>query len=143
MLIIGCGNRDRGDDAAGVLAAERLRTLGVPAVICSGESLELMAAWNDAPDVLVIDCVVTGARGGTVHVWDAGLPLAFSKPDASTHGLGVGQAIELSRVLGCLPRRLRIYGIEGRDFEIGASVTPEVVRGIDEVVTRIRNETEH
>ena len=31
MLIIGCGNRTRGDDGAGVLVAERLRKLGIEA----------------------------------------------------------------------------------------------------------------
>ena len=42
MLIIGCGNRDRGDDAAGVLVAEGLRQLGMDVEIRRGEAAELI-----------------------------------------------------------------------------------------------------
>ena len=36
MLVIGCGNLDRGDDGAGVRVAERLRKLGFDARILTG-----------------------------------------------------------------------------------------------------------
>ena len=51
MLVIGCGNRDRSDDGAGVMVAERMRELGVKAEICTGESLALIEAWNGADAV--------------------------------------------------------------------------------------------
>jgi len=137
MLIIGCGNRQRGDDGAGILAAERLRALGVAAAECTGEASELMEAWSGVDDVIVIDAVVTGAPAGTVHVWDGRRPLGPGKPAGSTHGLGVGEAIELARALGCLPSRLRVYGIEGAKFEIGGEVSAEVRRALEEVVDRI------
>ena len=71
MLIIGCGNRDRGDDGAGILVAERLRELGIEANTRSGEAVDLIEAWKSADDVIVVDAVVTGApvarcRHGTV-----------------------------------------------------------------------------
>ena len=139
MLILACGNRDRADDAAGILVAERLRKLGIDAQECSGEAPDLMEAWNAADDVIVIDCVVTGAPAGTVHLWDASRPLA-ANCSGSTHGLGLGEAIELARALGCLPARLRIYGIEGKNFEIGGAVSAEVERGLAKVVNRIAAE---
>jgi hydrogenase maturation protease len=137
MLIIGCGNRQRGDDAAGIFAAERLRALGIPAEICSGESSELMELWSNVDDVIVIDAVVTDSTPGAVHLWVAQRPLHYGKASGSTHGLGVAEAIELARALDCLPQRLRIYGIEGRQFEIGSKVSPEVVRAVEEIVQRI------
>jgi len=136
-LILGCGNRQRGDDAAGILAAERLGALGIAAEVCAGEASELMDAWSGADDVIVIDAVVSGAPAGTVHLWDGQHPPAFATSAGSTHGLGVVQAIELARALGCLPTRLRVYGIEGRRFEIGSEVSPEVERAIEQVVRRI------
>ncbi len=137
MLIIGCGNRDRGDDAAGLVAAERLRALGITTRICSGDCHELMRAWNRASDVVVIDCVVTGKRPGVVHVWDAHHKLPIIAVRGSTHGFGLGEAVELSRVLRHLPAQLRIYGIEGKNFEIGSRVSAEVEAGISEVVEAI------
>jgi hydrogenase maturation protease len=140
MLIIGCGNRERGDDAAGILVAERLRELGIEAETRTGEAVDLIEAWKNADDVIVVDAVVTGAPIGTVQAWDGRQPLASAGTNASTHGLGVAEAIELAQALGRLPMRLRIYGIEVRRFELGAEISPEVQRGIEEVLRRIISE---
>jgi len=137
MLIIGCGNRDRADDAAGILVAERLRARGIAAEVCSGESSELLEAWIGADEVILIDAVQTGAPAGTVHAWEAKHLPSFSKSSGSTHGFGVAEAIELARALDRLPAKLTIYGIEAVSFEPGRGVSPEVDRGIDEVVRRI------
>jgi len=137
MLIIGCGSPERGDDAAGVHVAERLRTLGLNTRVCSGEASELMEAWDRVADVLVIDCVVTGAAAGTVHLWDAYSWLPIKRTGDSTHAFGLGEAVELTRALRRLPARLRIYGIEGQKFEIGSETSAEVLRGVEEVVSRI------
>ena len=140
MLILGIGNRHRGDDATGILAVEHLRSLGIAAELCSGEPSELIDAWTGTDDVIVIDAVVTGAPPGTIHLWDAAHPPAFATSAASTHGLGLAQAIELARVMNSLPARLRIYGIEGKNFEMGAAVSPEVAQSVEEVVRRIAAE---
>jgi hydrogenase maturation protease len=137
MLIIGCGNRQRSDDGAGILVAERLRDLGIPAETRSGEAADLIEAWRGADDVIVVDAVVTGAPVGTVQAWDARQPLASVSTTASTHGLGVAEAIGLAQVLQCLPAQLQVYGIEGRRFEPGAEISPEVQRAIEDVAHRI------
>ncbi len=97
MLIIGCGNRERGDDGAGILVAERLRNLGIEAETRGGEAAELIEAWRGADDVIVVDAVVTGAPVG--HGARVGRPAAagFRRTSASTHGLGVAEAIELAQ----------------------------------------------
>jgi len=120
-----------------VLAAERLLARGIHAEICLGEASELMEIWAGVDDVVVIDAVVTGAETGAVHVWDAGSPLAHATVSGSTHGFGPGEAVELSRALGTLPLRLRIYGIEGKRFELGSEPSPAVRKAIEEVVGRI------
>ena len=137
MLIIGCGNRDRGDDGAGILVAKRLRELGIEAKTRSGEALDLMETWNGAKDVTLVDAMLTGAPVGTVQAWDGRQPPASVRTNASTHGLGVAEAIELAQVLDRLPIRLRVYGIEGRRFETSAEISPEVQCAVEEVVRRI------
>jgi hydrogenase maturation protease len=137
MLIIGCGNRQRSDDAAGILVAEKLRELGIKADTCAGQSADLLEAWAGADDVIVVDVVVTGAPVGTVRAWDARQVLISLKAPASTHGLGLAEAIELARVLGRLPARLQVYGIEGQRFGEGSEISPELHSGIEEVVRRI------
>jgi hydrogenase maturation protease len=140
MLIIGCGNAQRGDDAAGLMAANRLRLLGVSAQICCGEPSELIEMWKDADDVIVIDAVITGAPPGSLHVWDARRPLKLSKSLGFTHGLGPAEAIELSRTLGSLPGNIRVFGIEGRNFALGSQVSPAVAKGIERVIQEIAHE---
>jgi len=137
MLIIGCGNRQRGDDGTGILVAERLRASGIEAITRLGQAADLIEAWKGADDVIVVDAVVTGAPVGTLRVWEGRPPLAPLSATASTHGFGVAEAIELARALNCLPVRLRVYGVEGRRFEPGAEISPEVRGAIEEVVRKI------
>lgn len=137
MRIICCGNRERGDDGAALLVAERLQELGIEAQIHAGEPLALIDAWSGADDVIVVDAVVTGASVGTVQVWDEQLPSAVASAPASTHGLGVAEAIKLAQVLHRLPPRLRVYGIEGKKFATGTDVSTEVKQGVENVVGQI------
>lgn len=137
MLIIGCGNRERSDDGVGILVAERLRELGIEADSRIGEAVDLIDAWKGTDDVILIDAVVTGAPVGTVQTWDGWQPIACVRTNASTHGFGVAQAIELAHVLDCLPTRLRVYGVEGRRFEPGAEISPEARQAVEQVVRRI------
>jgi hydrogenase maturation protease len=123
-LIIGVGNRWRGDDAAGLEVAAR-----VPgAVSAEGEPVALLDLWQGASAVTVVDAVSSGAAPGTIHRLDASdapLPAALAGP--STHLLGLSEAIELARALGRLPARVTVYGIEGEDFSAGAGLTPAVL----------------
>jgi len=137
MLVIGCGNRHCGDDAAGILVAEQLQRLGITAKTCSGETTELLEAWKDADDVIVVDAVVTGAPAGTIHSWDGKQAFASVRNLSSTHGFGVAEAIPLAHALDRLPARLLVYGIEGQQFESGGPVSAEVESGVGEVVRRI------
>jgi hydrogenase maturation protease len=137
MLIIGCGNRERSDDGAGILVAEKLRKLGIEADTRPGEAADLIEAWKGVDDVILVDAVMTGALVGTVQEWDGRQALVSDKTTSSTHGLGVAEAIELARVLNRLPLRLQVYGIVGRRFELGTEISPEVQRAVEEVVRRI------
>lgn len=132
MTVIGVGNPWRRDDAAGLVAARRL----------GGRELEdvaaLVEALGEAEEAVVLDAVSSGAEPGTVHRFEAGeAPLPARLFAASTHVLGVGEAVELARALGKLPARVTVYGIEGGDFAAGEGLSPEVERAVDEVVAEV------
>jgi hydrogenase maturation protease len=126
MLIIGCGNRVREDDAAGIFVAERLQELGFPSIIHSRDPISLIDLWQGMDVVIVVDAVRTGAPIGTVSAWDLARVAHVVSSPASSHGLGVAEAIALAEHLGSLPKQLRVYGIEGRRFDIGEEMTAEV-----------------
>jgi hydrogenase maturation protease len=140
VLIVGAGNPDRRDDGAGPAAAGRLQALpaDVRVVLQHGDFASLLDQWQEADTVIVIDATMSGAAPGTIRRYDARrrpLPAVFSR--WSTHALGVGDAIELARVLQCLPARLVVYGIEGRDFSAGEGLSPAVDAAVDEVVALV------
>ncbi len=138
MLVLGCGNADRGDDAAGLLVARRLRAMGIDAQEHDGDVLSLIEAWRGAEEVVLVDAVVTGRRRGTVSKWDAlAAPLRGRALLSSSHALGLAEAVQLGRTLGWLPRRLTLYGIEARQFAFGTRPSQAVLRGVEEAVRRI------
>jgi len=136
--VIACGNLDRGDDAAGLLVARRLRQLGVPAHEQSGEACVLMESLAGAEKVILVDAVAAEDEPGTIQAWNANLvPLPRESFCCSTHAFGVREAVELARTLGRLPRTLIVYGIAGRNFQMGAPLSPGVAEAVERVVQRI------
>ena len=135
--IIGCGNRQRMDDGAGALVAERLRKAGIAAEVQSGGAFELVASWNQQEWLILIDAVVTGAPCGTVHVWEGHPPQLPYTRQFSSHGFGLAEAFRLGQILDCLPERITVYGIEGDQFGMGERVSPEVLAAVDMVVGQV------
>ncbi len=139
VVVIGMGNQLRGDDAAGLEAVRRLRERQLPASITlathEGEAIELHELWDGADAVVLVDTVASGAAPGTVHRIDASdvaLPAALRR--SSSHAIGAAEAIELARVLGTLPGRVIVYGVEGARFEVGAALSEGVASALDELI---------
>jgi hydrogenase maturation protease len=143
-LIIGIGNADRGDDAAGLAVAGRVRAATAPRDVTVaeliGDQLGLLDAWDGVKDVYVIDAVRSGGAPGTVYRFDGAQPLDARFRHRGTHTLSLADVIELARALGRLPARLTGYGIEGAAFELGAGLSPEVAAAVEAVTGRLLDE---
>jgi len=138
MLILGCGNPDRSDDAAGILVARRLQQTGTAAQEFTGDPLALIEVWNGAREVILIDTVVRGVAAGTITVWDAGkTSLPPERFCCSTHAFGIAEAVEIARALGRLPPSLLICGIEGIRFAPGGSLSPGVAAAVEQLAEEI------
>jgi hydrogenase maturation protease len=122
-LIIGIGNPDRGDDAAGILAARHVHG---GRVIEWADCSTLLELWEDADEVIVIDAMRSGRPPGTTQRFDAWSERLPAGGFVSTHAMGVAETVEMARVLDRLPRRLLVYGIEASDVTPGAAPSPEV-----------------
>ena len=144
VVIIGVGNEFRGDDGAGLVVSRRLSAVGVPGVRVlevEGEGVTAMAAWKGSDAVTLVDAVYSGAAPGTVHRLEAdGGPVPGSFFHRSTHAISVADAIELARSLGELPPHFIVYGIEGKSFEAGAGLSPEVETAVEHVVEAVLGE---
>jgi hydrogenase maturation protease len=147
IKIIGVGNDWRGDDAAGLLVARLLLTeplSGVTVCESRGEATDLLQLWRDADVVIIIDAIFSEGQPGRIQRFEAkgrALALHFGS-SYSTHSWGLAEAVALGSVFQELPRHLIILGIEGRNFEVGQDLTPEVRAAIPEAVREIRTELE-
>lgn len=140
VLVVGIGHAFRRDDGIGPLVAERLAAMaldGVEVLIHHGEGTDLMTRWRGYDLVVLVDATLSGAAAGTVRSWDGAEPLPTSCFAKTSHVFGLAEAVEMARLLGDLPPRLRIIGIEGADFSPGQTITPSVLESLDEVVMMV------
>jgi hydrogenase maturation protease len=136
-LVIGVGNEYRHDDGAGAEVVKRLRRRHLPGVtlaLADGEPSRLVDLWHRADLAVVVDAVRTESLApGTIHRLAITEAPQLGRPTASSHGLGLGEAIDLGLALGRLPHRLVVYAIEGADFSMGPGLSPPVRSRIGEV----------
>ena len=133
-LVIGIGNPDRGDDAAGLIAARGIRVYDVTILESQAEPYSLMEAWRGHETVYLIDACMAVDGPGTIHRFEAHTaPLPERIGALSSHGIGLGTTIELARAMGELPPRLIVFAIEARDYEPGGPVC----RSVQEAAARV------
>lgn len=142
-LIIGIGNRYRGDDAFGCLVVAALSgrlPSGVQGIEHDGEPASLMDCWQGVHRVVLIDAVSSGAQAGKIFHFDLAqqsLPEQFSL--YSTHAFGVPQAIELARALKKLPPEIAFIGVEGACFDAGEALSTPLLEAKKAVMAEILN----
>jgi hydrogenase maturation protease len=135
-ILIGVGNPTRGDDAAGLEVAKRVRT--IPSSQQVNGSYELIEIWDGVDEVIIVDAARSGAQPGTLHRFDASVdPLPTGVLAASTHAVGVSEVVEMARTLGRLPARTMVYGIEASDLDRGAGLSAQVERAVFDLVEEI------
>jgi hydrogenase maturation protease len=158
VRVIGCGNRDAGDDAAGLLAVAeaRAKLAGTPGVevVEAGPGLHVLDLIEGVGTVVVVDAVRTkgGARSpGTIVRVQAGEPFPPALSSAlSSHEFGLAETIGLAAELGRVAN-VAFLGVEVGDVRAGAPlsepvaaavpaltemVVSEVARVLDQVETR-------
>ncbi len=147
IVLIGVGNIYCGDDGAGPAVAAEVASFGLPAVRIIdqvGDGTDLISAWEGAHAAIVVDCMKSGAAPGTIRRFD-GLADSIDEelfPGYSTHAFNITEIIRLARVLGRLPERLIIFGIEGRTFSTGTDMSMKIKTEVKSAVRLIKAEIE-
>jgi hydrogenase maturation protease len=138
ILVIGIGNRDRGDDGIGLVVAGRLKAAALPGVTViehRGDAADLLDLLAGTDAAVLVDAAVSGAAPGTFRRIDVNRePLPAGWFTCSTHGMGVATAIELAGILASLPRRCVVYAVEGATFAHGVPLS-DAARAVIPAVT--------
>ena len=61
----------------------------------------------------------------------------MSSRTASSHGLGLGDAVALALALDRMPGRLIVHAIEAADLTQGTGLTPAVTEAVDVVAAAV------
>jgi hydrogenase maturation protease len=146
VRIVGCGNIDAGDDAAGLVAVDRVRSLVPPDVdvVTAPTALHVLDLLEGVDSVLLVDAMRTSGRGREPgHVVRAesgpeGLP-ATLRSSLSSHGLGLAEAVGLAAALGPVPRVV-FLGVEVGDVRAGRGLSSAVDAALPSLVDAIVRE---
>ncbi|MGW7520957.1 hydrogenase maturation protease [Streptomyces sp. NPDC054796] len=151
IAIIGVGNEFRHDDGVGWAVVRRLAERaterpfprGIRLEWCDGDPARLIALWEGADLAVVLDAAhAHPGRPGRVHRLTADGPALTAAPEAeaSSHGLGLGDAVELARALDRLPHRLVVYAVEGTDHSMGTGLSEPVARSVERLALLVEDE---
>ena len=134
IAVIGVGQSLRGDDAAGLEAvrvwqekypqtAARLRV-----ELSELPGLGLLDLLNGMEAAILVDAVASDAIPGSLIRLGPEELASFSPDTRSAHGWGVAETLQLGRSLDPTMAQCRVtlLGIVGRDFTLGAGLSPEV-----------------
>ncbi len=141
VVVIGVGNEFRRDDGAGPAVVSKLRDVAPPdvqLVITDGEPVRLMEAWTGAALAVVVDAVrADPPRPGQTYRFLVDRPQTGTRRPASSHGLGLDDAISLALALDRMPGRLIVHAIEAADLTQGPGLSPSVAAAVEVVVSAV------
>ncbi len=142
-LVVCIGNDLVADDGVGhaVFGELQRRTLpeNVSLKLLGLGGMALLHEFAGEKILIVVDAVQFGVAPGTVHLleWDD-LPDAGSH--VSCHGIGIREAIEVSRKLypENTPENVYLVGIEGQCFDqLGEGLTAEVAASVSSAADKV------
>ncbi len=144
VLVIGCGNLLRGDDAAGPVLVRRMWDRGLPDGVCCADGgtggMDVAFQMRGVPHVILVDACSSGSEPGTLfevpgHEVENLPPLA----GINLHAFRWDHAIAFARWLLAdeYPDRVTAYLIEGARYEIGEGLSPAVDAAVDRLVERL------
>lgn len=142
-LVIGCGNRLCGDDAAGPELIRRLTARGLPAGVrcldAATDGIAVIDAMRNVPRLFFVDACACGAAPGTILELTEADVMALPPGRVSVHAIRWNHALVLARqLLGPeYPTDVAIRLISGDSFEPGNPLSPAVAEAVERLAGQI------
>ncbi|NKY88510.1 hydrogenase maturation protease [Nocardia veterana] len=142
-VVIGVGNEYRRDDAVGPVVVHRLERLGIPDVsvaVCDGEPTGLLDLWAGADLAVVVDAVLC-EPSTPGRIWRTTIEALRGRTyAASSHALGIPDAVPLGRILGRVPAELVVVAVEAEVVDLGVGLSDPVAAAVPEVLAAVLTE---
>ena len=138
-VILGVGNELKGDDAAGLLIAQRLKEKNNPRieVILGGTAPENFTGEIkrlNPSHLIVIDCAEMGKKPGHIELIDKDLIGGYT---FSTHSLPL--KIMIDYLLNDIKSQVIVIGIEPKTLKFGAELSLEVLSAVANITEAIND----
>jgi len=145
LLILGIGNLLLRDEGVGVHAIQALATkselpLDVDLIDGGTAGLDLIDCLADRQKVVVIDAIDAGVAPGTI--------LKLQVPDLidddslvlSAHETGFLAAMKATRLLGCPPTDVTVFGVQTADMSSGLELSAPVAAQMPQLLAIVLEE---
>jgi hydrogenase maturation protease len=145
ILVLGIGNTLLGDDGAGMDLMRRLARWsrnwhGAVEYLAGGtQGIALLDAVAGRYALVILDAIALGAPPGTVHLLQGEEVLALSRHAASSRQASAGELLAAAVLLGEVPERLFMVGIEPACLTRRRRLSRLVRRAIPEALGLARN----
>jgi hydrogenase maturation protease len=146
VVVIGCGNLNRSDDAAGVRVIERLRTVLGPALPdhlrlfdAGTGGMEVMFQARGAQRLVIVDACRSGSEAGAIFQLPGSEIDTAHQPGYSLHDFRWDHAVHAGRRIfgAAFPADLTVYLIEAGSLDFGTELTPLVATAVAKVAKLI------
>lgn len=141
VLVIGCGNLLRGDDAVGPAVVRRLWHRGLPAGVHAADGgtggMDVAFQMRGVPRVILVDACTSGSEPGTLFEVPGHEVENLPPPSGiNLHAFRWDHAIACARWLlkDDYPGDVTAYLIEGERFEVGDGLSPRVDAAVGQLV---------
>jgi hydrogenase maturation protease len=138
ILVLGIGNILLRDEGVGVRVIEQMQKIHLPddvELVDGGTAgADLLDVLAERQKVIVIDAVQADCEPGSVLRFTVN---DLVRPDGvgmSLHELGLGEALKMTRQLGCEPREVVVFGIKPKDIGCGLELSEEIAASVLRIV---------
>ncbi len=148
VLVLGVGNILLGDDGTGVHLVNQMPRFGagwngaVEFLEGGTQGLALLGELAGRSALVLLDSAALGAAPGTVHVRRDGEVWNLSHRGGTAHEGNAGELLTAARLLGELPRRIVMVGIEPLRLETGIGLSDPVRQAIPPALEAARQVVE-
>jgi len=138
ILVLGIGNILLRDEGVGVRVIEQMQKmhLGDEVELVDGGTAgaDLLAVLAQRRRIIVIDAVQADCEPGTVLRFTAEDLVRPEGVGMSLHEVGLGQALMMTKQLGCAPEDVVVFGIKPKDLGCGLELSQETASSVPKVI---------
>jgi len=145
ILVLGIGNSVMADDGVGVKIIQQIQSKysfpdNVEILDGGTLGLDLLPKLESLDRLILVDAIDIGGKPGSwTRLTGDELPIAL-ETKLSPHQMGLKDLLAVSELMGHIPGKMTLYGIQPKSIEMDTEFTPDVTAAMEPVLRAILEE---